>query len=178
LVLTILFTRTSCVRNSIILYLCCMVARRFDYLTQTSDCTLVKVLHHSLIIWERCTTASQDHLTLTGKLVWRHHSRPRLHRRLTLRSPNGTLGMGLASSVTMRMVGTIPLTVIPSLASEPKALSLSGTLTDTLFWSGTPVMGLIRMSVRWKGSNDSSDRWMTLHMCKRRCKLPSTHRLV
>jgi hypothetical protein len=33
LVFTILFTRTSCSRNPIILYLCSMVARRSDYLT-------------------------------------------------------------------------------------------------------------------------------------------------
>jgi hypothetical protein len=40
------------------------------------DCTLVKVLHYSLIGWERRTTASQDHLALTGKLIWRQHCRP------------------------------------------------------------------------------------------------------
>jgi hypothetical protein len=94
LVLTILFTRTSCVRNPIILYLCCMVARQSGYLTRAFDCTLVKVLHYSLIGWERCTTASQDHPALMGELVWRRQSRPRLHCRLTLRSPSGTLGMG------------------------------------------------------------------------------------
>jgi hypothetical protein len=48
----------------------------------------------------------------------------------------------------------------------------------TLLWSGMSVMGLTRLSTRWKGSDDSSDRWMTLHMCKWRCKLPSTHRLA
>jgi hypothetical protein len=30
-----------------------------------------QVLHYSLIGWERHTTASQDHLTLTGELIWR-----------------------------------------------------------------------------------------------------------
>jgi hypothetical protein len=84
------------------------------------DCTLVKVLHCSLIGWERCTKASQDHLTLTGELVWRQRSRPQLHHMLTLRSPSGTLGMGVASRVTMRVVVTTPLMVAPSLASEPK----------------------------------------------------------
>jgi hypothetical protein len=49
LVLTILFTHTSCTRNPIILYLCCMVARRSSYLTRAFDCTLVNVLHCSLI---------------------------------------------------------------------------------------------------------------------------------
>jgi hypothetical protein len=49
LVLTILFTRTSCMRNPIILYLCYMVTRRSGYLSQAFDCTLVKVLHCSLI---------------------------------------------------------------------------------------------------------------------------------
>jgi hypothetical protein len=58
LVLTILFMRTSCARNPIILYLCCMVARRSVYLTWVLDCTLVKVLYCSLIGWERCATAS------------------------------------------------------------------------------------------------------------------------
>jgi hypothetical protein len=49
LVLTILFMRTSWVRNLIILYLCCMVTRRSGYLTRAFDCTLMKVLHCSLI---------------------------------------------------------------------------------------------------------------------------------
>jgi hypothetical protein len=35
--------------NPIILYLCCMVARRSDYLIQAFDYTLVKVLQCSLI---------------------------------------------------------------------------------------------------------------------------------
>jgi hypothetical protein len=39
------------------------------------DSILVKVLHCSLIGWERHTTASQDRLALAGELVWRHHSR-------------------------------------------------------------------------------------------------------
>jgi hypothetical protein len=54
----ILFTRTSCARNTIILYLCCVVTRRPGYLTRAYDCTLVKVIHCSLIGWERCATAS------------------------------------------------------------------------------------------------------------------------
>jgi hypothetical protein len=49
LVLTILFMRTSWVRKLIILYLCCMVTRRSGYLTRAFDCTLMKVLHYSLI---------------------------------------------------------------------------------------------------------------------------------
>jgi hypothetical protein len=40
------------------------------------DCTLVKVLHYSLIGWERRATASQDHLTLTRELIWRQHYGP------------------------------------------------------------------------------------------------------
>jgi hypothetical protein len=53
LVLTILFMRTSCARNPIILYLCCMAIRRSSYLTRAFNCTLVKVLHYSLIEWRR-----------------------------------------------------------------------------------------------------------------------------
>jgi hypothetical protein len=136
----------------------------------------VKSLHCSLIGWERRATASQDYLALAGELAWRQHSRPRLHHRLTLMSPSGTLGMGVATQVTMRAVITTPLTVTPSLASEPQPPPLPGTSTGTLLWSGTPVMGLTRLSARWKGSDDSSDGWMTLHTCKRRCKPPSTHR--
>jgi hypothetical protein len=178
LVLTILFTCTSCVRNSIILYLCCMVARRSGYLTWAFDYTLVKVLHYSLIRSERRATASQDHLALTGELAWRQHSRPRLHRRLTLRSPSGTLGTGVATQVTMRVVATTPLIVTPSLASELEPSPLPSTLTGTLLWSTTLVMGLTRLSTRWKGSDDSTIRWMTLHTCKQSCKPPSTHRLA
>jgi hypothetical protein len=75
---------------------------------------------------------SCESLTLTGELVWRQHSRPRLHRRPTLRSPSGTLGMGLATRVTMRVVVTIPLTVTLSLAYELEPPPLLGTLTGTL----------------------------------------------
>jgi hypothetical protein len=143
-----------------------MVIRRSGYLTQPFDYILMKVLHYNLIRWERHTTASQDHLALAGELVWR----------LTLRSPSGALGMGVATRVTMRVVVTTPLTVTPSLDSELETLLLAGTLTSTVLWSGMSVMGLIRLSARWKGSDDFSDRWMTLHTCKRRCKPPSTHR--
>jgi hypothetical protein len=82
--------------------------------------------------------------------------------------------MGLATRVTMRVVVTIPLMVTLSLASELKPPPLPGTLTGMLLWSGTSVMGLTRLSAWWKGSNDSSDGWMTLHICKWRCKLPLT----
>jgi hypothetical protein len=84
--------------------------------------------------------------------------------------------MGLATQVTMIMVVTIPLTVTLSIASEPKPPPLPGTLTGMLLCSGTLVMGFTRLSVWWKGLDDLSDRWMTLHTCKRRCKPPSTHR--
>jgi hypothetical protein len=176
LVLTILFTRTSYVRNQIILYLCCMVARRSSYLTRAFDCIVVKVLHYSLIGWERCATASQDHLALVSELVWRQHNRTRLHHRLTRRSPSGTLGMGVATRVTMRVVVTTPLTIILSLDSESEPPPLPSSITGMLLWSGTSIMGLTRLSAWWKGSDDSSNGWMTLHMCKRRCKLPSTSR--
>jgi hypothetical protein len=77
----------------------------------------MKVLHCNLIGWERRAIASQDHLALAGELVWRQHSRSRPHHRLTLRSPSGTLGMGVATRVTMRVVVTTALTVTPSIAS-------------------------------------------------------------
>jgi hypothetical protein len=99
-----------------------------------------------LIGWERRTTAWQDHLALAGELVWRQHGIPRLHRRLTLRSPSGTLSMGLATRVTMWVVVTLPLTVTPSLAAELEPLPLPGTLTGTLLWSGMSVMRLTRLS--------------------------------
>jgi hypothetical protein len=136
----------------------------------------VKVLHCSSIGWERHAIASQDHHALVGELTWRQHSRPRLHYRLTLRSPSGTLAMGVATRVTMRVVVTTPLMVTPSLASEPEPPHLLGTPIGTLFCCGMPVMGLTRLTARWKGSDDSSNGWMTLHTCKRRCKPPLTHR--
>jgi hypothetical protein len=77
--------------------------------------------------------------------------------------------MGVATRVTMRVVVITPLKVTLSLASEPEPLALPGTLTGMLIWSGTSVMGLTRLSVWWKGLDDSSDGWMTLHTCKRRC---------
>jgi hypothetical protein len=101
-----------------------------------------------LIRWERRTIAFQDDLTLMGELAWRQHSRPRLHHRLTLMSPSGTLGMGVATQVTMMVVVITPLMVTLSVASELKPLPLLGTLTGTLLWSGTSVMGLTRLSAR------------------------------
>jgi hypothetical protein len=62
-------------RNPIILYPCCMVARRSGYLTRAFDCTLVKFLHCTLIRWERRAIASQDRLAPTSELIWRQHSR-------------------------------------------------------------------------------------------------------
>jgi hypothetical protein len=147
-VLTILFTCTSCARNPIIFYLCYMVTRRSGYLTQAFDCTLVKVLHYSLIRWESHATASQDHLALMGELAWRQHSRPRLHRRRTLRSHSGTLGTGVATRVTMRVVVTTPLTIKQSLANEPEPPPLPGSLSGTFLWSSTSVMGLTKLSTR------------------------------
>jgi hypothetical protein len=129
LVLTILVTLISSARNPIILYLCRIVPRRFGYLTQAFYRTLVKVLHYSLIGWERRATASQDHLALASVFAWRPHSRPRLHCRLTLWSPSGTLGMGVATRVTMRVVVITPLKGTPKLASEPEPSPLLGNLT-------------------------------------------------
>jgi hypothetical protein len=83
--------------------------------------------------------------------------------------------MGVPTQVTMRVVGTILLMVTPSLASKLEPLPRPGSLTGMLLWSGTSVMGLTRLSVRWKGSDNLSIGWMTLHTCKRRCKPPSTH---
>jgi hypothetical protein len=108
----------------------------------------MKVLHCSLIRWERHATSSQDHLTLAGELAWRQHSRPRLHHRLTLRSPSGTLGMGVATRVTMRVAVITPLKGTLSLASEPEPPPLPGTLTGMLLWSDMLVMGLTRLSAR------------------------------
>jgi hypothetical protein len=142
LVSTILFICTSCARNPISLYPCCLLIRRSSYLTWPFDYILVKVIHNNLIRWERHATASEDHLALAGEPVWRQHSRPRLHRRLTLKSPSGTPGMGVTTRVTMRVVITTALMVALSLASEPEPLPLSGTLTGTLLWSSTSIMGL------------------------------------
>jgi hypothetical protein len=48
------------------------------------------------------------------------HSMTRLHRRLNLRSPNGTLGMRVATRVTTRAVVNTTLMVTPGQASEPE----------------------------------------------------------
>jgi hypothetical protein len=111
-----------------------------------------------------------------GELVWRQHNRPRLHHRLT--EPQWDTGYGGGYSGHHEGGSYYPLTVTPSLASELEPPPLPGTLTGTPLWSTMSVMGLTRLSVRWKGSNDSSIGWMTLHMCKRRCRTPSTHRPV
>jgi hypothetical protein len=55
---------------------------------------------------------------------------------------------------------TILLTITSSLASELEPPHLLGTLIGTLLWSGTSVIGLTRLSARWKGSDESSDGWM------------------
>jgi hypothetical protein len=56
--------------------------------------------------------------------------------------------MGVATRVTMTVVVTTPLMVTPSLAFEPEPPPLPGTLTGTLLWSGTSIMGLTMLSVR------------------------------
>jgi hypothetical protein len=146
--LTILFTRTSCVRNPII-FLSMLYGRKVIQLPNPGlrlySCESLTL---NLIRWEMCATTSQDHLAHTDELAWRQHSRPRLHRRLTLRSPSGTLGMGVATWVTLRVLVTTPLTFTSSLASEPEPSPLLGTLTGTLLWSSTLVMGLTRLSTR------------------------------
>jgi hypothetical protein len=65
----------------------------------------------------------------------------RLHRRLTLRSLSGTLGMRVAIRVTMRVVVNTPLMVTPGRASELEPPPLLGTQTGTLLRRGTSVMG-------------------------------------
>jgi hypothetical protein len=57
----------------------------------------------------------------------------------------------------MSVVVTIPLMVTLSLACEPEPPPLPGTLTGTLLFSGTSVMGFTKLSVWWKGSGDSSN---------------------
>jgi hypothetical protein len=113
-------------------------------------------------------THGQAHMEATQQTT----TTPQAHTQ----EPQWDTRYGVATRVTMRVVVTTPLTVTWSLASKPKPPSLLGTLTATLLCSGTLVMGLTRLSTRWKGSDDSSIRWMTLHTCKRRCKPLSTHR--
>jgi hypothetical protein len=116
-----------------------------------------------------------------------HHSftgPPRTHGRARMKAAQQTTTTPqahpqeppVATRVTMRVVVITPLTITPSIASKMEPPPLLRTLTGTLLWSGTSVMGLIRLSVQWKGSDDSSIRWMTLHMCKWRCSPPSIHR--
>jgi hypothetical protein len=83
-----------------------------------------------------------------GELAWRQHSKQQQHRKLTLWSPSGTLDMGVATQVTMSMVVITPLKGTPSLASEAEPPPLPDTLTGTLLWSGTLVMGLTRLSAQ------------------------------
>jgi hypothetical protein len=78
--------------------------------------------------------------------------------------------MGVATRVIMRVVVITPHKVTSSLTSEPEPPPLLGTLIGMLLWSGTLVMGLMRLSARLKESDDLNDEWMTLHMCKRICK--------
>jgi hypothetical protein len=62
--------------------------------------------------------------------------------------PQWDIGYGGAYSAYHEGGSYYPLTVTPSLASEPKPPPLLGTLTGTLFWSGMSVMGLTRLSAR------------------------------
>jgi hypothetical protein len=61
-------------------------------------------------------------------------------------SPSGTLGMGVATRVTMRVVVITHLKGTPSLASELKPPPLSGTLIGMLLWSSISILGLTRLS--------------------------------
>jgi hypothetical protein len=53
-----------------------------------------------------------------------------------LDGPSGTLGIGVATRVTMRVVVITPLKVTSSLASKMEPPPLPGTLTGTLLLSG------------------------------------------
>jgi hypothetical protein len=57
-----------------------------------------------------------------------------------------TLGMGVATRVTMRVEVITPLKITPSLAFKPEPLPLLSTLTGTILWSDTSVMGLTRLN--------------------------------
>jgi hypothetical protein len=72
--------------------------------------------------------------------------------------PQWDTGYGGGYSCHKESGSYIPLMVTPSLASKSEPPPLQGTLTSTLLWSGTLVMGLTRLSTRWKGLDDSSDR--------------------
>jgi hypothetical protein len=74
--------------------------------------------------------------------------------------------------------GPTPLKVTLSLASELEPPCLLGTPTGMILHSGMSVMGLTRLSARWKGTDDSSNGWMTLHPCKQKCKHPSVQALI
>jgi hypothetical protein len=79
--------------------------------------------------------------------------------------------MGVGTQVTMRVVVTTPLTVTLSLASKPEPPPLSGTLTSTLLWSGTSVVGLShgftpRMEVN-DGAHPSSQFHRRYHIERR-----------
>jgi hypothetical protein len=171
-----LFTRISCTRNPIIAFPCYIIVRQSGYLIQHLRYILVKVLHYSLIRWEWHATSSQDNCTLAGELVGRQHIMTRLHRRLTLRSISGTLGVRVAIRVTTRVVVNTPLMVTPGQASKLETLPPLGTQTGTLLWRGTSVMGQTKLSMWQRGSDDSSDRYMILQLCKQKCKHPLTYR--
>jgi hypothetical protein len=108
---------------------------------------------------------------------WRSMSPSTIESLLTLVSMMWTYLRGLVWMKSFSpSSGPTPLMVTPSLAFKSKPPPLPGTLTGTLLWSGTSVMGLTRLSTWWKGLDDLSNGWMTLQLCKRKCKHPSTHR--
>jgi hypothetical protein len=118
---------------------------------------------------------SRESLTLQfDRMGEAHHSftgPPRTHGRACMevaqqtmttpqahpQEPQWNTGYGGGYSGHHKSGSYYPLTVTPSLTSEPEPLPLVGTLTDTLLWSGTSIMGLTRLSTWWKGSDDSSD---------------------
>jgi hypothetical protein len=134
------------------LYSCESLTLQFDWMGE---------VHHSF--------TGPPHIA--GELVWRQHSRQQLHHRLTLRSPLGT-GYGGGYSGHHEGGSYYPSHGYP----EPEPPPLPGTVTGTPLRSGTSIMGLTRLSARWKGSDYSSIGWLTLHTCKQRCKPPSIHR--
>jgi hypothetical protein len=153
-----------------------------QYTNQTcKDFTQASKIHSELLFkhYSLCYRGTVEHYSSYSDTRGVTHGGSTVGHDYTAGSPSGAqchTGYGGGYSGHHECSSYYPLMVTPSLASELEPSPLLGTPTGMLLSSGMLVKGLTSLRARWKGSDNSSDGWMTLHTCKRRCKPPLTHR--
>jgi hypothetical protein len=78
---------------------------------------------------------------------------------LTLSSPSGKLVMRVDTQSTWRAIVLTTLTVLPCSVVEQEPPSLHSTTTGVTHLRGILVIGLTKLSERWRELDDSITQW-------------------